>query len=145
MKVVTSLLIVCVSVGLFSGCGTMQTPSQQSTAVGAGTGGLIGAVIGHNLGDGAGDRDKGALIGAAAGALLGYQVGQSKEAQAAARQRIERLERQANTQTVWIANSNGSRTAVVLQQGSGGQWIGPKGEYYDKMPTEEQLRSVYGF
>jgi hypothetical protein len=51
---------------------------------------------------------------------------------------------QSSTVTVWILNSNGSRTSVQLtRQGSG--YLGPRGEYYDQMPTNEQLRVVYGF
>jgi hypothetical protein len=51
---------------------------------------------------------------------------------------------QDSTVTVWITNSNGSHTSVQLtRQGYG--YIGPRGEYYDQMPTNEQLRVVYGF
>jgi hypothetical protein len=46
--------------------------------------------------------------------------------------------------TVWITNSNGSRTSVTLTR-QGGYYIGPRGEYYTGMPTNEQLRVVYGF
>ena len=45
---------------------------------------------------------------------------------------------------VWITNSNGSRTSVTLTR-QGGYYIGPRGEYYTGMPTNEQLRVVYGF
>ena len=45
---------------------------------------------------------------------------------------------------VWIVNSNGSKSSVKLIQ-RGSQYIGPRGEYYDEMPTNEQLRVVYGF
>ena len=51
----------------------------------------------------------------------------------------------ANTEVVvWITNSNGSRTSVRLTR-RGCSYIGPRGEYYDGMPTNEQLRVVYGF
>ena len=46
--------------------------------------------------------------------------------------------------TVWITNSNGSRTAVKLTR-SGCGFIGPRGEWYPTMPTNHQLRVVYGF
>ncbi len=46
--------------------------------------------------------------------------------------------------TVWITNSNGSRTAVKLAR-HGSSYLGPRGEYYTGMPTNEQLRMVYGF
>jgi hypothetical protein len=46
--------------------------------------------------------------------------------------------------TINIQNSNGSFTPVTLHS-VGSQWVGPKGEYYDAMPTVGQLRQVYGF
>jgi hypothetical protein len=46
--------------------------------------------------------------------------------------------------TVWITNSNGSRTSVRLTK-EGPCYVGPRGEYYTSMPTNEQLRVVYGF
>jgi len=48
------------------------------------------------------------------------------------------------TITVSIQNSNGSFTPVTLRQ-AGTQWLGPKGEYYDAVPSVGQLRPVYGF
>ncbi len=48
------------------------------------------------------------------------------------------------TVTVWITNSNGSQRSVSLQKNGPG-FVGPRGEYYTNMPTEKQLRMVYGF
>jgi hypothetical protein len=48
------------------------------------------------------------------------------------------------TTTVWINNDNGSRTPVTLEPADGGLWQGPRGEMYDTLPTEEQLRPAYG-
>jgi len=48
------------------------------------------------------------------------------------------------TITVWITNSNGSKTSVQLTR-QGPWYVGPRGEYYTEMPTNEQLRVVYGF
>jgi hypothetical protein len=48
------------------------------------------------------------------------------------------------TVTVWITNSNGSQTSVILRK-SGPGFLGPRGEWYPGMPTNEQLRVVYGF
>jgi hypothetical protein len=45
---------------------------------------------------------------------------------------------------VWITNSNGSHTSVTLTR-QGGYYIGPRGEYYTGLPTNEQLRLAYGF
>ncbi|MGB8225706.1 MAG: hypothetical protein WCE45_02385 [Sedimentisphaerales bacterium] len=45
--------------------------------------------------------------------------------------------------TVWITNDNGSQTPVTLTP-SGVGFIGPSNEYYPCMPTEEQLKALYG-
>jgi hypothetical protein len=45
---------------------------------------------------------------------------------------------------VWITNSNGSQTSVRLTKSAPG-YLGPRGEWYPTMPTNEQLRMVYGF
>jgi len=49
------------------------------------------------------------------------------------------------TTTIMIENSNGSRTPVELEPAGPHQWKGPQGEYYDGLPTEDQLRDAYGF
>jgi hypothetical protein len=46
--------------------------------------------------------------------------------------------------TVNVTNSNGSYMPVPLRQ-AGPMWVGPGGEYYNQLPTAEQLRPVYGF
>ncbi len=51
---------------------------------------------------------------------------------------------EASVVSVWITNSNGSKTEVKLTR-SGPGYIGPRGEYYTEMPNNEQLRMVYGF
>ena len=48
------------------------------------------------------------------------------------------------TITLWITNSNGSRTSVQLTK-EGYWYVGPRGELYSSIPTNEQLRVVYGF
>jgi len=48
------------------------------------------------------------------------------------------------TITVWITNSNGSMTSIQLTR-EGSWYRGPRGEYYTSIPTNEQLRIVYGF
>jgi hypothetical protein len=45
--------------------------------------------------------------------------------------------------TVWITNDNGSKTPVTLTPSSGG-FVGPSGEFYSSMPSEQQLKAVYG-
>jgi hypothetical protein len=49
-----------------------------------------------------------------------------------------------NVETVTVTNSNGSKISVRLQkQGVG--YVGPRGEYYDHLPTDAELKPVYGF
>jgi len=45
---------------------------------------------------------------------------------------------------VWVTNTNGSKTSVKLTR-DGSWFVGPRGEYYTEMPTNEQLRVAYGF
>ncbi len=129
------------SVLALSGC----TTTQKDTAVGAGLGGLLGGVVGNNLGSGSGDREKGALIGAAAGALLGNQVGKQKEKNQQLENRVNSIEIESQFQNIYIENSNGSKSVVKLRKMDGGQYMGPRNEVYDSMPSQEQLIKVYGF
>ena len=45
---------------------------------------------------------------------------------------------------VWITNSDRSRTAVELVRRGRG-FIGPRGEWYPKMPSKRQIWFAYGF
>ncbi len=51
---------------------------------------------------------------------------------------------QPATMVINVQNSNGSMSPVTLRQ-VGVQWVGPRGEYYDNLPTVGQLRPLYGF
>jgi hypothetical protein len=56
----------------------------------------------------------------------------------------ECLRQEMNTVMVKVTNSNGSIVQVPLRkQGVG--YVGTRGEYYPTLPTEDQLRPVYGF
>lgn len=114
------------------GCGS---DAMNSSAIG----GLAGAGIGQLAG---GDTEA-TLIGAAIGAGTGYIFGnesQRKKNDA----RMDNLRNQQNTTTVWITNSNGSQRPVNLAKNGPG-YIGPRGEIYNKLPSEDDLRMVYGF
>jgi len=133
-NLMTILTVVAVSVGLafFAGCESdAQTGALLGTAVGAG----VGALAGNSTED--------TLIGAAVGGAVGYILG-SEQDKKKTRAEIDTLRQEMNTVTVNITNSNGSISQVLLRkQGIG--YVGPRGEYYDKLPTEDQLRPVYGF
>ncbi|HBG26005.1 MAG: hypothetical protein A2Y10_03955 [Planctomycetes bacterium GWF2_41_51] len=51
---------------------------------------------------------------------------------------------QPQTIIVWITNDNGSKTEIRLRPGLDGGYIGPRGEYYSTMPSEDQLKILYG-
>lgn len=135
--------IICGLAGLMaagvSGC--MTTDADRGTAIGAGTGAALGAIMAHNFGD-SGPREKAfaALAGAAVGGLVGNQYGRGNDQE----REIAQLRVQQSMQTVWIANRNGSRVPVTLRMTDGGQFIGPRGEYYGCMPSEQQLAQLYG-
>ena len=128
------LVVVAVSFGLVfvAGC---ETCAQTGTAVGA----LAGAGIGQLAG---GDAES-TVIGAAVGGAAGYMLGNEADKTQA---RAERacIQQEMKYVTVNMTNSNGSISQVRLRrQGVG--YVGTRGEYYSKLPTEEQLRPVYGF
>ncbi|MCX5638770.1 MAG: glycine zipper domain-containing protein [Planctomycetota bacterium] len=135
---VTILTIVAVSLisVLTGGC---ESSAQTGAALGGLTGAGIGAIVGHQ----SGRATEGALIGGAVGTGAGYLLGNEqdkKEAQA----EMSSLREEANYATVNITNSNGSICQVMLRkQGVG--YVGTRGEFYNQLPTEDQLRPVYGF
>ncbi len=132
--VVTILIVFVVSFGLafLAGC---ESDAQ--------TGALLGSGIGAGIGQLAGRDTESTLIGAAIGGGAGYMIGSEQDKKKAAGER-DKLREEMNTVMVKVTNSNGSIIQVpVKKQGVG--YLGPRGEYYDKLPTEDQLRPVYGF
>ena len=133
-KITTIMLIMAVglSVALIGGC--------ESDA---GTGALLGSGIGAGVGALAGGDSEAMLIGAAVGGGAGYMLGNEGDKKKAAQDR-ESIRGEMNIVTINITKSNGSVSQVrVRKQGVG--YVGPRGEFYDKLPTQEQLRPVYGF
>jgi len=61
-----------------AGCSSMNK-SQQGAVVGAGAGGVVGAVIGHAAGSTATGAIIGAAVGGAAGAIIGHQMDKQAE------------------------------------------------------------------
>lgn len=112
----------------------MLSPIYNSALLG----GLVGGVIGYQSEEAA----AGALLGASitgTGELLRQtdNLAQQKERGKCKERRGERID-------VEVTNSNGSFTPVELRK-KGCVYIGPKGEHYRELPSEEQLRLVYGF
>ncbi len=133
-SLMTILMVVAVSLGLtlVAGCESdAQTGALLGTAAGAGVGAL------------AGGSTEGTLIGAAVGGGVGYILGNEQDKKKT-RAEMDSLRHEMSTVMVKVTNSNGSIIQVPLRkQGVG--YAGPRGEYYDKLPTEDQLRPVYGF
>jgi uncharacterized protein YcfJ len=137
-SLITILMAVSVSLGLafMPGC---ESSAQTDALIGTGVGALAGQAIGHDT--------KSTLIGAAVGGGAGYVVGNEqdkKKDKAETQAEINSLRQEMSTVTVNITNANGSITPVTLRkQGVG--YLGPRGEYYNSLPTEEQLRQAgYG-
>lgn len=107
------------------------------------TGAGIGTLAGAGIGQLAGGDTEGTLIGAAVGGGVGYIVGNESDKKKARAERY-RIREEMNYVTVNIRNSNGSISQVRLRkQGVG--YVGTRGEYYDHLPTEDELRPIYGF
>ena len=124
--------------------GCASNPNEPSSAAKtAGLGTLAGAGLGAIIGHQSGHTAEGAAIGAGAGALGGYVIGNEKD-RAQTQSQINEARAQANTVIINVNNSNGSITPVTLTR-QGNIYVGPKGEQYTTLPTEEQLRKVYGF
>ena len=126
------LAISATGMVLLTGCET----DAQNTA-------LLGTAIGAGVGALAGGDTEGALIGAAVGGGAGYVVGNESDKQKT-REEIADVRAEQNIVTVWITNSNGSKIPVKLTK-TGPGYRGERGEYYENMPSQEDLKMIYGF
>jgi outer membrane lipoprotein SlyB len=132
--VISVLTLTLIFTGLFViGC---ETQGQTGALVGSGVGAGIGALASRGSAEGT-------LIGAAVGGGAGYIVGNEADKKQQ-KQQMQNTQEQMNSILVNIHNSNGSISTVRLTR-SGPGYIGPRGEYYDHVPTEAELRPVYGF
>jgi hypothetical protein len=137
-KLLMTLTVMAVSLGLvwMAGC-------ESDAGTGATIGGLGGAGLGAIIGHQSGHAAAGALIGGAAGAGGGYIIGNERDKKKTQAE-MNNLRQEMNTETVNVTNSNGSISPVVLRrQGVG--YVGPRGEFYNHLPTPEELKPVYGF
>jgi hypothetical protein len=133
-KITTILIVVCTALGLviLTGC---ESDAQNAALIGTAAGAGIGQLAGRNA--------ESTLIGAAVGGGAGYILGNEQDKKKADAE-MANLRHEMNTVTVNVTNSNGSIIPVKLQR-SGPGYVGPRGEYYPTLPTEDQLRPVYGF
>ncbi len=133
-KLTTILAAAVLSFGLlfFVGC---ESDAQVGTA--------IGALAGASIGQLAGGDSEATLIGAAVGGAAGYMIGNESDK---TKEQAERayMSQEMRTVAVNITNSNGSISQVRLKRHGVG-YVGTRGEYYGHLPTEDQLRPIYGF
>jgi uncharacterized protein YcfJ len=106
-------------------------------------GGLLGGIIGHQSGHTGAGVALGSVVGGATGAGAGYAVGANIDKNRKQDAAIRQAQEDANTIYVNIRNGDGTITSVkLMRQGTG--WVGPRGEQYLNLPTEEELRPTYG-
>jgi hypothetical protein len=120
---------------------------------GAATGGALGMLAGGIIGHQSHDTGAGMLIGGAVGAVTGAAVGSTIQKPVYEEPAPVVVAQPGpvgptttyagDTVTVNVPNSSGGYTAVVLKR-SGNGFVGPQGEYYDQVPTTEQLQAMYG-
>ncbi len=129
----TSVVIIAV-------CGMLFVAGCSSNAqTGTGFGALLGAGVGQLIG---GDTEA-TLIGAAIGGGAGYMFGNEAD-KSQARAEREAIRKDMQYVSVNVTNSNGSISQVNLRRHGIG-YYGTRGEFYDHLPTEDELRPVYGF
>jgi hypothetical protein len=145
----TILIVAGVGLGLAFVCGC-ESDAQTGALIGAGAGAGIGQAIGHDT--------ESTLIGGAVGGGAGYMIGNESdkrktkaEMESLRQQNIQmqqqhaQMQQEMSTVTINIVNSNGSITPVTLRK-QGVVYIGPRGETYTTLPTQEQLKQAgYGF
>ncbi len=136
---------------MMAGCATPQYQQNRSAfndaAIGAALGAVAGGVIGNNSHGAFGNREgmvAGAALGALLGGSMGHQTDQVNAQMGAVNAQVGAANELASTVVINVQNSNGSYTPVTLRR-AGNQYIGPRGEYYSALPTEQQLKVAYGF
>jgi len=131
------VLVLSLVLGLCGGCnegnGDLKLNPIYSQA-------LIGALVGGIVGYQSEEPGEGAAVGAV---VLG--VGELLHQLDRDHQKREHEDKDGCDEqvVVEIHNDNGSITPVKLKR-EGGNYIGPRGERYEELPTEEQLKAIYG-
>ena len=138
---VSIILIVSLLLSLCGCCGENHNNGgnrlELSSIYGAALGGaLIGGIIGHQ----SDETGEGVAIGAA---VLGVGEFLRQADNLARKEHREHEGESAEPVVIEIHNSNGSVTPVKIKK-ENSHYIGPKGERYEDLPTEEQLKPIYG-
>ncbi len=106
-------------------------------------GSAIGALAGAGIGQLAGGDTEATLIGAAVGGGAGYILGNESDKKKAQAERYS-IRDEMSYVAVNVTNSNGSISQVRLRRHGVG-YVGTRGEYYSHLPSENELRPIYGF
>ncbi len=134
-KSVAVVLVLSLVLGLCAGCNEDNSDMKLSPIYGSAiAGALIGGIIGYQ----SDETGEGVAVGAA---VLG--VGQLLHELDEANKHEEHEDECDKEVVVQIHNDNGSITPVKLKR-KDCAYIGPKGERYEELPTEEQLKPIYG-
>jgi hypothetical protein len=107
------------------------------------TGVMIGALAGAGIGQALGGSTEATAVGTALGAAAGYVMGHGEDEHNLL-QEPSRIREEMDYGTVTIRNADGSIRRIRLRQ-EGIGYIGTRGEYYDHLPTEDELKGTYGF
>ncbi len=140
----TSVVIVLIVSLVLSACGGCSSDSNGSGRLKLSPiyeSALWGAAIGGIIGYQSDEAGEGAALGAAifgVGALL-----QQTDKMPQERREHKHEDKEGQEVVIQIHNENGSLTPVVLKK-EAGTYVGPNGEHYKRLPTEEQLKPVYG-
>jgi hypothetical protein len=141
-------LVLVAFIAAISGCNPYNNEGEGAAAGGA-LGALAGGVIGHQSHDTGAGMLIGGAVGAVTGAAIGSTIQKPVEEQPAPvvvaqpAPVVPSTTYSGDSVTVNVPNSNGGYTAVVLKR-SGNGFVGPQGEYYDQVPSTEQLQAMYG-
>ncbi|MBN2591129.1 MAG: hypothetical protein JXA96_14780 [Sedimentisphaerales bacterium] len=137
------LALIALSLLFNTGCGegAKLKPIYNSAILGA----IVGGIVGYQ----SDETGEGVAIGASVFALgeILSQIDdnpspQKQKDESTAKKTIVR-EKIKETYIIQIHNDNGSITPVEIIK-DGDRFIGPTGEQYDTLPTEEQLKPFYG-
>jgi hypothetical protein len=107
------------------------------------TGAIVGGIIGYQ----SEEPGEGAALGAVVlgvGALLEQTDKGTCSSDNEEEYSDEDFDSPKEVFVVNVHNSNGSITPVEIEKREDA-YFGPKGELYEQLPTEEQLKPVYGF
>jgi hypothetical protein len=137
----TPIIALVISSLLLAGCGEgLRTSDIYRSAL---FGALVGVIVGHQ----SNEDGEGAAVGAAVfgvGELLNQLDNLDHAPKEKERESKGNVSGCKEIYVIQVHNSNGSITPVEIEK-KGDLFIGPKGEQYEQLPTEEQLKPVYGF